>query len=300
MPTLHLVSHTHWDREWYLTFQQFRFKLVNLVDDLLHLMETDLNYKRFMLDGQTIILNDYLQIRPEREAELRLLIQEGRLLIGPWYVLPDEFLVSSEAIVRNLLEGMRISQHFGPRMKVGYIPDPFGHIGQMPQILVGFGIQTACLRRGLDDQPCELWWHAPDGTSILLAYLRDGYDNAAALPVSDLEAFVDGIKKIYRSLSHHCATSHVLLMQGTDHMFPQPGTSRAIAYANQHLGDDCPSTWLPFWQRSLRKKICPRIKGLPSQRFRASYVPASAITFSLASYPRACGSNSVTTLARRN
>ena len=82
MPTLHLVSHTHWDREWYQTFQQFRFKLVNLVDDLLRLLETDQNYKHFMLDGQTIILEDYLQIRPEREAELRAYIQEGSTYIN--------------------------------------------------------------------------------------------------------------------------------------------------------------------------------------------------------------------------
>jgi alpha-mannosidase len=238
MPTLHLVSHTHWDREWYQTFQQFRFKLVNLVDELLRLLEADPDYKHFLLDGQTIILEDYLQIRPGREAELRSFVQNSRLLIGPWYVLPDEFLVSSEAIIRNLLEGRRISQHFGPRMKVGYIPDPFGHIGQMPQIFWGFGIQSASFRRGLDDQSCEIWWRSPDGTSVLLAYLRDGYDNAAALPVSNPEAFTVEVQKLRDSLLPYCATSHILLMQGTDHMFPQAETSTAVAYANRNLESD--------------------------------------------------------------
>src|SRR5512146_3324884 len=93
MPTIHLISHTHWDREWYQPFQGFRLKLVHLLDNLLALLKTDPNYLHFMLDGQAIVLEDYLQVRPEREAELRALVQSGRLLIGPWYILPDEFLV---------------------------------------------------------------------------------------------------------------------------------------------------------------------------------------------------------------
>src|SRR5690349_16355790 len=139
MRTLHLISHTHWDREWYQTFQQFRLRLVHLVDDLLEILATDRHFQHFMLDGQTIVLEDYLQIRPEREAELRTLVQNGRILIGPWYVQPDEFLISPEAIIRNLLEGDRIAKQFGPKMMIGYSPDTFGHIGQLPQILRGFG-----------------------------------------------------------------------------------------------------------------------------------------------------------------
>ena len=135
MHTIHLISHTHWDREWHLTFQQFRLKLVHLVDGLLDILDRDAAYEHFMLDGQTIVLDDYLQIRPEREDDLRKYIQNGRVLIGPWYILPDEFLVSPESTIRNLLEGDRGAKRFGPKMRVGYIPDPFGHIGQMPQIL---------------------------------------------------------------------------------------------------------------------------------------------------------------------
>src|SRR5512143_1978299 len=151
MFTIHLVSHTHWDREWYQTFQQFRLRLVHLIDGLLDILDTDPQYKHFMLDGQTIVLEDYLQIRPEREADLHKYVQNGRILIGPWYLMPDEFLVSPEAIIRNLQEGDRVARRFGPKMMVGYIPDPFGHIGQMPQILRGFDIQTASLWRGVQD-----------------------------------------------------------------------------------------------------------------------------------------------------
>lgn len=242
---LHLVSHTHWDREWYQTFQQFRYKLVHLVDELLHILRTDPDYQYFTLDGQTIVLEDYLEIRPEKEAEIRELVQSGRLLIGPWYILPDEFLVSPEATVRNLLEGARTSRRFGGKMNIGYLPDPFGHIGQMPQILKGFGIEAACLQRGLDEEPPELWWQAPDSSQVFVAYLRDGYGNASGLPVSDPDLFTSEVRRLRASLlafSHagrEGATpgGHLLLMQGTDHMEPLPETPRAIARANEILAE---------------------------------------------------------------
>ncbi len=196
MHTLHLVSHTHWDREWYLTYQQFRLKLVHLVDLLLDILDREEDYRYFMLDGQTIVLDDYLQVRPERESDLRRYIQNGRILIGPWYILPDEFLVSPEATVRNLLEGDRDARRFGPKMRVGYIPDPFGHIGQLPQILRGFAIETASVMRGLGDEPNEFWWQAPDGSRVLMAYLRGGYGNAAGSFSADFAGFKNEAERL--------------------------------------------------------------------------------------------------------
>jgi mannosylglycerate hydrolase len=152
-PTYHLVSHTHWDREWYLSFEQFRAMLVRMVDELLDLLARDPEYKCFTLDGQTIVLEDYLEIKPERAEEIRRLVAEGRLLIGPWYILPDEFLVSGEATIRNLLFGRRLAQQFGGGMKVGYIPDSFGHVAMMPAILNGFDIDNAVLYRGFGGEP---------------------------------------------------------------------------------------------------------------------------------------------------
>ena len=220
--TAYIVSHTHWDREWYETYQQFRLRLVRLMDKLLHILDTDPSYLYFMLDGQTIVLEDYLEIRPEREADLRRHIRSGRLLIGPWHVLPDEFLVSGEAIVRNLLLGKRTCAQFGGRMPVGYIPDPFGHISQIPQILRGFGMASAALRRGLDEHPTELNWQSPDGSTVLLCYLRDGYDNAARLPVHSGEAFVREVRRLTDRLAPFSPTTNVLLMNGVDHMEPVP------------------------------------------------------------------------------
>lgn len=230
MTTIHLVSHTHWDREWYLTFQQFRLKLVNLIDHLLDILDHDPNYLYYLLDGQTILLEDYLEIRPERQAELIEQIINGRILIGPWYVSPDEFLVSPESHIRNLLEGNKLCQFFGAKMPIGYLPDDFGHIGQMPQILRGFGIESACLWRGLDDQPCELEWKAPDGSSVLLSYLRDSYSNAASLTTSTPEKFTNDINTLCLSLLPYSMTDEILLMQGTDHMEPLDDLAQAIGY----------------------------------------------------------------------
>jgi alpha-mannosidase len=236
--TIHIVPHTHWDREWYLPFQRFRLKLVHMMDGLLDLLANDSQYACYMLDGQTIVLEDYLEMRPERETEIRRLIQSGRLLIGPWYVLPDEFLVSPEAIIRNLLQGERDARHFGRKMKVGYIPDSFGHIGQMPQILKGFDIQAASVQRGLDEEPCELWWKAPDGSQVLLAYLRDGYGNAWNLPAGDPPAFLEMARSRAASLQPHSRVNHRLLMFGTDHTEPDPATCTAIRFCNQNSNED--------------------------------------------------------------
>jgi alpha-mannosidase len=235
--TLHVVSHTHWDREWYLTYQQFRLKLVHMIDKLLDILEADPEYRHFMLDGQTIVLDDYLQMRPEREPVLRAHIEAGRILIGPWHILSDMFLVSPEAQIRNLLEGARTARTFGPRMPVGYSPDPFGNHGQVPQMLRGFGIATACLWRGVGDQPTELWWDSPDGSRVLLAHLRNGYGNGANLPVHNAEAFAAQVVLEAERLAAHSAVTDHLLMLGTDHMEPSPSTSVALAYANRSLTD---------------------------------------------------------------
>lgn len=235
MAKIHLISHTHWDREWYQPFQLFRIRLVRLINKLLEILKNDPSYSHFMLDGQTIILEDYLEIRPEKEEELKKYIRQGRILIGPWYILPDEFLVSPESTIRNLLRGKELCEEFGNRMMVGYLPDPFGHISQMPQILQGFSINTACLRRGLSDEPCELWWQSPDGKKVLLSYLKNGYDNASYLP-PDRNSFSVELQKNIDKILVHAKSDHILLMNGTDHQEPIPETPACIAHVMKQQG----------------------------------------------------------------
>ncbi len=278
MNTIHIVSHTHWDREWYQTFQQFRLKLVHLIDGLLDILHDDINFKYFMLDGQIIVLEDYLQMRPEREEELKRYIQRGRIIIGPWHILPDMFLVSPEAHIRNLLEGDRTSRRFGPKMMVGYMPDSFGHIGQMPQILRGFGIESASLWRGVDDQPCEFWWQAPNGSQVFMANLRNGYGNGASLPADDPKRFTELLKEQVESLIAHAASSALLIMYGTDHMEPSPQTSSAIAFADSSLeGDKVIHSTLPDYiadaRASINSELLPVVKGELRSCLRAPLLP---------------------------
>ncbi len=264
MTTIHLVSHTHWDREWYLTFEQFRLKLIHLIDHLLDILDRDPDFKFYLLDGQTIILEDYLEIRPERQDELVQNIKAGRILIGPWYVSPDEFLVSPESHIRNLLEGDKLCQLFGGKMQVGYLPDNFGHIGQMPQILQGFGINAASLWRGLDDHPCELNWISPDGSSVLLANLRDSYSNAASITAAIPEKFINDVNTLSLSLSLHSITDHTLLMHGTDHMEPVNDLSKAMGnYRVNGEQNDLLHSNLPLFFNEVRTHLISTGKQLP-------------------------------------
>ncbi len=192
------VPHTHWDREWYRPFQEFRSRLIRLLDSVLDILERDEKYRHFHLDGQAILLEDYLEARPEREALIPRMAREGRLSVGPWYVLPDEFLVSGESLIRNLLAGRAIAREFGGYCPVAYLPDQFGHIAQMPQILRRFGIEAAVLWRGLDYEVSrhnEFWWVAPDGSRVLAVHLPPrGYGGLVDLS-RDHEAGVEKVRQ---------------------------------------------------------------------------------------------------------
>ena len=187
----HYISGTHWDREWYRPFQEFRVLLVRLLDDLLDVMERDEEFRFFQLDGQTCILDDYLEIRPENRARLQALIQSGRILIGPWFTMPDLFCVGDEALIRNLLMGKRICREWSaPPMPVGFICDMFGHPSQMAQIFAGFGIHDVVLGRGTNESTTPMYfnWQSPDGSSAFTFKLQDGEGYGAfAKPRATLE-----------------------------------------------------------------------------------------------------------------
>jgi alpha-mannosidase len=230
-----VVSHTHWDREWYLPFQEFRLRLVELVDALLDLLAQDADFKHFMLDGQSVILDDYTELRPERLAELARYVEEGRISIGPWYTLPDEALVSGEALIRNLMAGQRSAAPFGPVMQIGYLPDPFGHPNQIPQIARGWGLKAAVVTRGVPDNPCEFLWEGADGRPILTINLRRSYGNAAYLyPGADL---VPRVKSLADDLAPHATTPYLLFMNGTDHTPAEETIPEALQQANAALKD---------------------------------------------------------------
>ncbi len=226
-----IVPHTHWDREWYRTFQSFRMRLVDLVDGLLDRLDGDAGYAHFMLDGQMAVVDDYLAIRPHEEDRIRRLAGSGRLSLGPWYILMDEFLVSGETMVRDMEMGLDRAASFGGAMPLGYLPDMFGHIAQMPQLLRGFGFGEAVVWRGIPstvDAPA-FRWQAPDGSEVLAEYLTDGYSNGAVLPLDAKEL----LARISDWADQHEPRSGdpLLWMNGTDHLMPQAALGRLVAEA---------------------------------------------------------------------
>ncbi len=236
----YIISETHWDREWYLTFEQFRAKLLKLTDKLLNILDKNEKFKHWTFDGQTIVLEDYLEVKPYEKTHLKKYIENERIDIGPWYILPDEFLISGESLIRNLLRGHRIAKEFGNIMKVGYVPDPFGHISQMPQILRGFNINSFIFMRGMGNQGEELgtefWWEAPDGSRVLAIWLKEGYGNIAGLP-EDIEDAADRIVDVLERLNPYVKTNNFLLMNGSDHLEPQPHIPEVIDYLNKQYSD---------------------------------------------------------------
>jgi mannosylglycerate hydrolase len=229
-----VVPHTHWDREWYDPFQTFRMKLVHLIDGLLDQMEQDSSYRHFLLDGQVAVIDDYLEIRPENEDRLRALASAGRLTIGPWYILMDEFLVSGETIVRNLQAGIRRGTAFGGVMEVGYLPDMFGHIAQMPQILREAGLDRAVVWRGVPStvDRSAFDWTSPDGSEVRAEYLVAGYGNGAALP-KDAKAVLRRLRSLVEEFEPFLRPGDpLLLMNGTDHLGPQPWLGTVVAEVN--------------------------------------------------------------------
>jgi len=267
-----VVPHTHWDREWYMPFQEYRMWLVEFMDNLLRVFDRKPGYKCFTLDGQTSVIDDYLEVRPEKTEALRKLISEGNVLVGPWYTQPDEWLVSPESLVRNLLLGHRVAGRFGGVSKVGYVPDNFGHPSQLPQVFRGFGIDNFVFMRGMGDEGDELktefLWRSPDGSEVIAVHLIDGYVNAAligvtpseqegfvrlwegpcgfptyprsfgdALETFNPEALVDKVKQLTETLAPKSVSGTLLFMNGYDHSHAQPGIVDAIEYINkQNLG----------------------------------------------------------------
>lgn len=165
----HVISNTHWDREWVKSFQESRIGLMDMFDTLFDIFDKDPDFKHYHLDAQTIPLEDYLTMKPGNKARLRELIESGRLLVGPWYTLPEMNSIDGECIVRNLLMGHHIAKEYGQVMKAGYTPTSTGQVSQLPQIYAGFGIRTIIFYRGInqDVAPAEYIWKSPDGTEAV-------------------------------------------------------------------------------------------------------------------------------------
>ena len=221
MKKVHIVPHMHWDREWYFSTEESRILLVNNMEEIMEMLENNPNYPYYVLDGQTAILEDYFAVKPENKERVKKLVQDGRLIIGPWYTQTDEMIVGGESIVRNLLYGIKDTQAFGDFMKIGYLPDSFGQSAQMPQILNGFGIKHAIFWRGTSERhgtdKTEFYWCSDDGSKVLVQLLPLGYAIGKYLP-QETSALTTRMDKYFSVLDKGATSDHILLPNGHDQM----------------------------------------------------------------------------------
>ncbi len=248
---IHIISHTHWDREWYMPFEAHRYKLVEFFDRLLNTLDSDPSFKSFHLDGQAIVIEDYLEIRPEMREKIVKYIADGRIVIGPWYILQDEYLTDGESNVRNMIVGKKICAKYGKCSDTGYFPDAFGNVGQAPQILRGFGIDTVAFGRGTSQrkgdrldtgepnygkQVCEVIWRSPDGSEVIGSTFLRWYSNANEIP-SEPEAAAKRITEIRDSLASCSVCDDLLFMNGLDHEPVQTDIGKIAETADAMLPD---------------------------------------------------------------
>jgi alpha-mannosidase len=262
-----LVPHTHWDREWYEPFSVFSERLVEMMDALLDL--TADGFPHFHLDGQTAMIDDYLERRPERTAELEARVREGRLSAGPWVAQMDEFLTSGESHIRNLEMGLERARALGRPLEVGYMPDQFGHIGQMPQLLRLGGLDRAMVWRGVPEEiaSTSFRWRSPDGSEVLTEYMVFGYFNGERFEQAlEPAALAAALRRSVERMRPFTAGDRVVVMVGYDHAGPDATLPRRLAAAADmlegldvvvgsiasHLDDRRPSGGLPVWTGELR------------------------------------------------
>jgi alpha-mannosidase len=236
-----VVPHTHWDREWYLPFEAFRLRLGEVVDGVLDTLERDPSFTSFTLDGQAIVLEDYIEVRPEHEGRLRGLLEAGRLEVGPSYVLPDEILVGGESLVRNLLLGRRVCRRFGVEPSgAGYLPDSFGHPAQLPQILAGFGLGTFLFSRGMGDEIDDVgvvfrWRAGP--AEVVAGQMLPHYDNFARLTWHhDAEQRVRAIAGSFGERLRKAGQDEIVLANGSDHLPIEPELPAILGELEQTFG----------------------------------------------------------------
>lgn len=240
---VHVVSHSHWDREWYMPLINHQMRLIDLIDGVIEASK-DNKFISFQMDGHYLPIEDYLEVKPENREIVYELIKEGKIIIGPWYILQDSFLTSGESNVRNLEIGLRKSEEIGVPAKIGYFPDTFGNIGQAPQILKKAGIDNAYFGRGVKatglanvviedytSQNSEMYWKSPDGSKVLGILFANWYCNGVDIPYETklMKKYLD--TKI-EDMEKYASTRHLLLMNGCDHSPVQKNIGEIIEKAN--------------------------------------------------------------------
>lgn len=280
--------------------------LVDMIEDLLELFLRDPEFKSYTLDGQMAAVMDYLEIRPDRVEMIRDLVSKGKLFIGPWYILNDEFLSSGESHIRNLSLGFRLGKSLGGVMLVGYIPDQFGHIAQMPQILKGFGIDTALIYRGFGgeagQEQSEYWWVSPDRSRVLMHHLpKDGY-SAGYFGTKNKEIIVQKFERLRKELDARGTTSQRLFFNGGDHHWPDEDVTTAIAVLRERYDADFKHSNFPDFFSAVKTELgtgdtLPRLEGETRFGYRHAFAVLGGV-FSSRMYTKQLNAECETLLER--
>lgn len=231
-----VVPHMHWDREWYFSTEESQVLLLNNMPEIMTMLENHPDYPCYVLDGQTVIIEDYLSAHPEGAERFKKLVKDGRLIVGPWYTQTDEMAVGAESITRNLLYGLADSTRYGAPMKIGYVPDSFGQSAQMPMILNQFGIQRSMFWRGLSEQKGtssnQFKWQSSDGSTVAVNQMPAGYATGKYLPTDpvELKARLD---PLLAKFDHYSTTGQAVLPNGHDQMPIQQNIEAVIKVLNE-------------------------------------------------------------------
>ena len=227
--TLHVVTQTHWDREWYLPHQTSIARLLHVMTEVVEQLESG-QLQTFLFDGQTAAFEDLLlHAEDALITRVRSLCAAKRIVLGPWYVMADEFLCAGESLLRNLECGMADARAAGNCQMVGYMPDNFGHVSQMPQILRNVDIHSAVLWRGADAVASEFDWQGADGSVVGTVFLTQGYYQHP-FNVPDWRAALD---RYLALIAPRTTAANLLLTQGGDHLQPGANLGNKIAEFNQ-------------------------------------------------------------------
>lgn len=216
---IHVIPHSHWDREWYFTTSRSKVYLMKDLGDVLNTLENDPEFKYFMVDAQGSLLDDYIKWRPQDKERISKLVNDGRLVIGPWYTQTDQLVISGESIVRNMYYGMKRCESFGKYMNVGYVPDSFGQSGNMPQIYRQFGIEDTLFWRGVSDdmvKHTDYNWRGDDGSVVFTTQISFGYYIGGNIPEEPEENEEFWQKECLEKAGGRSATRHIYFPNGFD------------------------------------------------------------------------------------
>ena len=216
---IHVIPHSHWDREWYFTTSRSKVYLMKDLGDVLNTLENDPEFKYFMVDAQGSLLDDYIKWRPQDKERISKLVNDGRLVIGPWYTQTDKLVISGESIVRNMYYGMKRCESFGKYMNVGYVPDSFGQSGNMPQIYRQFGIEDTLFWRGVSDdmvKHTDYNWRGDDGSVVFTTQIPFGYYIGGNIPEEPEENEEFWQKECLEKAGGRSATRHIYFPNGFD------------------------------------------------------------------------------------